>query len=269
MKVIEPILQAVDFAEDNLLEEISVGEMARASGYSLYHFCRVFGRVTLHRPYDYLIRRRLSLAAEEIVGGEEKIINLAFRYRFATHEGFTRAFTRSFLRSPSSMRREGRVPPWHVFPRPNSTQLHFVAEQEGLGYEIRQECPLKISGLLMPTESRLKEIPRNLMSLQDKLGLDNEFSVVYFREGLPDFVLAGSDKKNSQEVHPAVVDKYVPAGRWLCYPFRGSLKSLPLALFWSLHSWTFNHDRSFIPEIAVAQENDEGFELRLLLETEV
>ena len=67
MSNVETIFEAIEFIEANLKEAIAVADIADAVGYSLYHFCRVFNRAIKHSPYDYLMRRRLSESAQELI----------------------------------------------------------------------------------------------------------------------------------------------------------------------------------------------------------
>jgi AraC family transcriptional regulator len=59
----QTMIEALDDIEQHLTAEIQVADIAAAVSYSLYHFCRIFGQVVHHNPYDYLMRRRLSEAA--------------------------------------------------------------------------------------------------------------------------------------------------------------------------------------------------------------
>ena len=57
------MLQAIEFIEAHLKDDISVADIAASVSFSLYHFSRTFSRVTRYSPYDYLMRRRLTEAA--------------------------------------------------------------------------------------------------------------------------------------------------------------------------------------------------------------
>ena len=74
--MIETITQAIDFIERNLQRDISVADMAASVSYSIYHFCRTFNKITHHTPYDYLMRRRLSESARELMVSDRKIIEV-------------------------------------------------------------------------------------------------------------------------------------------------------------------------------------------------
>ncbi|WP_249686017.1 helix-turn-helix transcriptional regulator, partial [Bacillus velezensis] len=59
---------------------------------SVFHFQRTFAILTIMSIADYLRRRRLTLAAQELIDTEQKIIELAYKYGYETPEAFTKAF---------------------------------------------------------------------------------------------------------------------------------------------------------------------------------
>ena len=94
------IEKCINFIEDNIKENITIEEIANQSGYSLYHFCRVFSLCRGMSVMEYIRKRRLSLAAAELLKGR-KVIDVALDYRFETPSGFTRAFRKEFGYSPT------------------------------------------------------------------------------------------------------------------------------------------------------------------------
>jgi AraC-like DNA-binding protein len=101
------VMSAVGFIEDHLQTDVTVADMADSAGYSLFHFSRVFSRATGHTPYDYLMRRRLTEAAARLLTSDDRIIDVAFAYRFGGPETFCRAFRRVFECAPSEYRAGG------------------------------------------------------------------------------------------------------------------------------------------------------------------
>ena len=73
MPNLESILRAVAYIERHLQDPLSVQDVAAATGYSLYHFSRTFNRAIGHSPYDYIVRRRLSESAKELVASDKRI----------------------------------------------------------------------------------------------------------------------------------------------------------------------------------------------------
>ena len=111
------IASAIEFIEAHLQEETSVAEMADAVCYSLFHFCRMFNAIAQHTPYDYLMRRRLSNAAQVLLATDQKIIEIGFDYQFNSPETFARAFKRMFGMNPNEWRKRGAIPPRALMPR--------------------------------------------------------------------------------------------------------------------------------------------------------
>ena len=95
--------QAVNFMESHLTENIHTDDVAREVHISPYYLASGFKLVTGYTPREYLRSRRLYCAALELLGGTEKIIDLAFRYGYETPESFTKAFTRFHGVPPSQI----------------------------------------------------------------------------------------------------------------------------------------------------------------------
>ncbi|MBN1248794.1 MAG: helix-turn-helix transcriptional regulator [Anaerolineae bacterium] len=104
MSQLTTIHKAVQFIDAHLRTPVTVGDVGDAVGYSLFHFSRTFNRIAHHTPYDYLMRRRVSESASDVLGGGRLIIDIAYDYQFANPETFTRAFRRMFGVTPSDAR---------------------------------------------------------------------------------------------------------------------------------------------------------------------
>jgi AraC family transcriptional regulator len=93
----------LDFIDNRITGEITLRELAVESGYSTYHLNRLFARVTGITLMAYVTRRRLQRALFDL-GRGEKILDVALKYGFETHAGFTKAFKKCFGYSPSIYR---------------------------------------------------------------------------------------------------------------------------------------------------------------------
>ena len=69
MEYLEAFERAIIYMEAHLDEAISVHEVAKASGYSYYHFTRIFQSVLGESIGNYLQKRRLSNLAKSWVLG--------------------------------------------------------------------------------------------------------------------------------------------------------------------------------------------------------
>lgn len=93
----------LDYMEAHLEEKLTNKQLADIAGYSEYHFLQLFKNHTGETVMEYLCRRRLFRAMDEILAGS-RIIDVAFRYGFESHSAFSRAFKREFGFSPSLLR---------------------------------------------------------------------------------------------------------------------------------------------------------------------
>ena len=100
----EKIYRAIDYAEEQILENIEVNDLSREAGISLFHFTRLFKTVTGETPSAYIRKRKLSEAKDEILKNKE-IIHTAFDYGWNSQESFTYAFSRYFGTSPGKIRK--------------------------------------------------------------------------------------------------------------------------------------------------------------------
>ncbi len=93
----------LNFIEEHLEEKLTNGQLAELTGYSEYHFLQLFKAHTGETVMEYVCRRRLFRAMDEILAGS-RIIDVALRYGFESHSAFSRAFKREFGFSPSLLR---------------------------------------------------------------------------------------------------------------------------------------------------------------------
>ena len=109
MDWITGIQKAIDYTEVHLLEEIDYETVAKEAYSSSFHFQRLFRFLCGFTLGDYIRMRRLSLAAEDLTRGREKIIDVALRYGYDTPESFSRAFARFHGVTPTEAKRGGQV----------------------------------------------------------------------------------------------------------------------------------------------------------------
>ena len=70
-------------------------------------FARFFSYMTGMTPTEYIRRRRLSLAAQELRQSETPIVDLAVKYGYDSAAAFSRAFGRQHGVAPSVFRKSG------------------------------------------------------------------------------------------------------------------------------------------------------------------
>ncbi len=95
--------RALKYIDEHLEEPILVQDVAGFAGYSEYHFARMFKAYMNVSVMEYVTKRRLIRASEDIINGE-KIIDVAIRYGWQSHSGFTKSFKKEFGFYPSFLR---------------------------------------------------------------------------------------------------------------------------------------------------------------------
>lgn len=102
------IQNSIDYIEKHLCENIKLGEIAKQSHFSEFHFHRLFHKAVGTSVMEHVRKRRLSEAAMELEETDEKITNIAFKYQFSSEESFSRAFKKLYGASPRDYRNTGR-----------------------------------------------------------------------------------------------------------------------------------------------------------------
>ena len=95
----EMIRRSLETIEANLKAEVTLADLADQAGYSRWHFSRLFTEQTGQPVAQYMLRRRLEGALEEIAGGK-RAIDVVLAYGFETYSGFYKAFVKLYGCSP-------------------------------------------------------------------------------------------------------------------------------------------------------------------------
>lgn len=107
MNYIQNMQAAINYMEENILEDISYEDVARQVYMSNYHFHRIFSMLTGITANEYIRNRRLSMAGQELIMSSVKIIDIAYKYGYESPESFTKAFTRFHGVTPNIAKRAG------------------------------------------------------------------------------------------------------------------------------------------------------------------
>lgn len=103
MKSMETVNMVLKYIDEHLDEPLTTNMLAKVAGYSEYHFARVFKSKMNITIMEYVCRRRLIKASEDIISGG-KVIDVAIKYGWQSHSGFTKAFKKEFGFYPSLLR---------------------------------------------------------------------------------------------------------------------------------------------------------------------
>ena len=91
---LETIQKAIDYMEAHLEDGIRYEDVAAYVNMSPYEFHRTFSFIAGITVNSYIRNRRLSLAGQELLNSDVKVIDLAMKYGFDSADGFAKAFSR-------------------------------------------------------------------------------------------------------------------------------------------------------------------------------
>lgn len=98
------VLKARDYIDKHKTEELSLADVAKAAGASVFHFCKVFHKSTGLKFTDYVARVRLEDARNRLLNPNLRVSEIAYDVGFQSLTHFNRTFKRVFGQSPTEFR---------------------------------------------------------------------------------------------------------------------------------------------------------------------
>ena len=213
--MLETIQAAIDDVEARLTEEIDVHDVAARAYISTYHFQRVFSAVCGVTFGEYIRRRRLTQAAQELLRGS-KVIDTALKYGYDSPDSFARAFRRFHGVLPSQVSQPGvtltSFAPMKISLKEGGTMME---------YKIVQKPAFTVVGYKkqFSNDTSYQEIPKWWEEmLAGKPAVMGQFGVCIDTDGkLFDYMIA--DLYQPWQPVPEGCDPYtLPAGTWAVFP---------------------------------------------------
>lgn len=236
MAWVESIQKAINFIEEHLLDNLTIEQVAKEANSSVFHFQRTFAILTDMSIADYIRRRRLTLAAQELINKDIKIIDLSYKYGYDTPEAFTKAFRKQHGMTPSDARKKlGRLQSY------NRLVIQVTLKgAEPMDYKIVEKESFQIVGLKRTynckTGENLKEIPQfwdevnsdgtdDLLFQLNNGKIEGVLGVCVVDEskkdsGLMDYWIASAHEGDVPENLSALV---IPASKWVIFEVHGPM----------------------------------------------
>jgi AraC family transcriptional regulator len=214
------VQSAIDYIESRLHEDLPIQLVAFNSGFSPFHFHRIFSAVTGESVKDYIRKRRLVLAADSLRNSGASLLELAVHSGFDSQEAFTRAFKRLYGVTPGAYRKGDKTAALVWKPRASEKLLRHLAEgvtmqpkiverdadiAVGVGNSFTQGDTEKIKGMWMKFVERIPEI-RN----------QKDYSLGVCMSAHPDVALKPGDTFVYVAAMPVSKVEDVPQGMVVC-----------------------------------------------------
>jgi AraC family transcriptional regulator len=149
LETITLLNNTLEYIETNLDAVLNIDDISKVACSSRYHFQRVFYALTGFTVTQYIRNRRLTVAAEELVATDKRVLDIALKYGYENAEAFTKAFKRLHGISPSVLKKlNGKI---KAFPK-ISFQISIKGECEII-YRIVEKGDFKAFGVEFITTS--------------------------------------------------------------------------------------------------------------------
>ncbi|MFJ4851635.1 GyrI-like domain-containing protein [Streptomyces sp. NPDC088733] len=234
--MISALNRLVDLVEEHLTEDPDVRGLARALGTTEYHLRRMFSSLAGMPLSEYIRRRRMTLAAADVVRGEGDLLSIAVRHGYGSSEAFGRAFRAVHGAGPGDVRRDGgplRTQPQlrfrltvegstpmdtRLIDRPAFRLVGHAARVPLIHHGANPHIERHIAALPQEEHLRLKALgdtePGGLLQVSDDLDPDGE-------EGSELTYLHGVALTHDTAVPNDLDSIEVPAGRWAVFRTSG------------------------------------------------
>lgn len=101
---IEPMLRTCEYINRHYMDNITLDQVATVSGFSKFHFTRIFKQFMNMTFYEYLNQKRIKQATMLLRNNDMSITEIALEAGFSSISTFNRTFKGIHGRSPSSYR---------------------------------------------------------------------------------------------------------------------------------------------------------------------
>ena len=151
MEWISRLNETIFYIEQHLTDEIDYKKLAQLACCSSFHYQRMFTYMAGVPLSEYIRRRRMTLAAVDLQNGE-KIIDVAFKYGYASPTSFNRAF-QGIHGVPPSLAKKTSVS-LKSFP-PISFKIMIKGAEE-MDYKIEKRESFRIVGISQALDKEME-----------------------------------------------------------------------------------------------------------------
>ena len=229
-----------DYIYAHLDDDLSLDRLADVSGFSPYHWHRIYRAVRGETAAQTVRRLRLERAATILAQNAWPLERIARRAGFTSADAFSRAFQRAYDRTPGRFRSDRAGGPNGTGDSRRSAVIPDVESPTPypVRVEERPECRLAVA----EHRGSYMGIGRAFARVVDRMGLRKPMVAIY--EDDPDAVpeaalraVAGA-VVGLQDVAPAdLFIRTVPAGRFAVMRYTGPYASMHAAYLWLYGQW--------------------------------
>ena len=222
-----------DYIYAHLDEDLSLETLAHVSGFSRYHWHRIYRAVRGETAAQTVRRLRLERAAAMLTGTSWPVERIAWKAGFTGTEVFSRAFLRSYGTTPSRFRIDGR-PASIDSPVTSCGSGSTSSVSRDPGWAVRVETRRGYRLAVSEHRGSYMDIGRAFSRVRDRVGSGSLMVAIY--EDDPDAVpaadlrsAAGTVVDPGTKIPHDLAERMVPAGRYAIMRYIGPYSSMHAA----------------------------------------
>lgn len=211
----EYLNKMIMYIEDNLTKDIEYKKLAQIVGISEYNLQRIFVFLTNISLTEYIRKRRLSNAFEELKTTDIKIIDLAIKYKYDSQISFGRAFKNMFGITPSECKLSNIE--YKQFPIIKFNNNNDICGE--LNFEVKDIDKIKLycvetsatthEDLLFNIRKLYSDIEKN--GLYDKFNKDGMYGISISKKDGYLYYIGSKEKYNNTK------EFIIPAGKYVIF----------------------------------------------------
>lgn len=224
MDWLESISKAITYIEDNISNDIETDDIANNVYMSSFYLQKGFSILCGYTISEYIRNRKLTLAGNDLINTDEKIIDIALKYGYESPDSFTKAFTRFHGSTPNSVRKNGATVKEFV-PLKINIDLKGGYTME---YKIEEKEAFKVIGLskTMKYDTAYEEVPKLWQSFFVKSKLSNictkyGINIDTNMNGNEFEYMICDDYSDDKKVPKDFIIKEIPKHTWAIFPCIG------------------------------------------------
>lgn len=249
MNIYKVLNEIIEYIENNLEEDISYSRIAQIMGANEYTTKRVFSLLANISISEYIRNRRLSSAGYDLINENEKIVDIAVKYKYDNATSFSRAFEKfhgvkpGLIKNiPEKLRLFSRLKFDENINETVSMEYSIIELDEKILYgvgmktthnKIKQDAPIFFKEMSEKYEKIYGEIEYGMVKYEDRFDSDDyEYWIAYEKEIsefkkiiLPKskwlrFKIDNQEPKDIQKVSTEFYKNFIPSTKF-------NLKSIP------------------------------------------
>lgn len=159
------------YIENHLKDSINYKHIAKKLGMNEFIMQRVFQVVTGVSLSEYIRKRRLSYAYEDLMVTDDKVIDISLRYGYASHIPFARAFKKEFGITPTECRKNQN----HEFQQFSKLYIPQNIELPMMKYKIQRLDNIDIYGVEVTADTK-EDLHYKIRDLYKKIKINGMYN---------------------------------------------------------------------------------------------